>query len=46
MALPSSPIELNLNMGTPSLGSPMVMLLLVPPNTSKVVSTSAHIRVY
>ena len=46
MALPSSPIELNLNMGTPSVGSPMVTLLLVPPNTSKVVSTSVYIRVY
>ena len=46
MALPSSPIELNLNMGTLSVGSPMVALLLIPHNTSKVVSTSVYIRVY
>jgi hypothetical protein len=42
MALPNSTLELNLNMGTASLGLPMVALLLVPANVSRVVSISVY----
>ena len=45
MALPDSTIELNLNMDSASPGLPMVVLMLIPPNTSRVMSTSLYIRV-
>ena len=38
MVLPNSMIELNLNMGLATPGLPMVVLLLIPPNISRVVS--------
>jgi hypothetical protein len=44
MALPSSDIELNLNMGMALPGLPMVALFLVPANISRVVSISVDPR--
>ena len=38
MALPNSTIELNLNMGLAPAGSPMIALLVVPPNVGRLVS--------
>jgi hypothetical protein len=44
MALPNSTIELNLNMGLAPAGSPMIALLVVPPNVGRLVSTFVYTR--
>ena len=43
MAHPNSPLELTLCMSTASMGSPMIVLMLIPPNTNQVVRLSAYV---